>query len=43
MSKRKQCLFLWWKKLLAEGTKQAEQAVETILKDGIEKAMNLYN
>ena len=31
------------KKLLAEGTKQAEQAVETILKDGIEKAMNLYN
>lgn len=31
------------KKLLEEGTKQAEQAVETILKDGIEKAMNLYN
>ena len=31
------------KELLSEGVSKAEEAIETILKDGIETAMNLYN
>ena len=31
------------RKILLEGVKKAEEAIEVILKDGIETAMNLYN